>query len=94
MVWALLAAFEATTASEVKYDFRFEISDLNYIYDRSYMVSVLVKKLREEEEYHDPLTFVATMLSCVMYETYSCLLPGKGKMRGNKVPTFSIYRHF
>ena len=30
MIWALLAASEAITASEVKYDLRFEIRDPNY----------------------------------------------------------------
>ena len=31
MLWALIAASEATTASEVKFDLRFEISDPNYL---------------------------------------------------------------
>ena len=42
MVWALLAACEATTASKVKSDLRFEISDPNYLqWPQIYMLAWL-----------------------------------------------------
>ena len=40
MVWALCAASEATTASEVKYVLRFQISDLNYICNQFQGISI------------------------------------------------------
>ena len=50
------------TASEAKYDLKFELSDFNYIIDLSLRVPLLVKKWlysQEEKEVNDdPLTCV------------------------------------
>ena len=50
--------YSLQSAMEVKYDLIFEISDLNYICNPSFKVSLLVKTWlsREENENHDPLT--------------------------------------
>ena len=49
VIWALLATSEFTTASEVKSDPRFEISDLNYLHIHVHIANMIWTLLTASE---------------------------------------------